>query len=76
VWGLVTTLFDEAAHIKSGRPGGPRYDPNQIPEECCHFDNLILLCGVHHKCVAADSGPLGSSRRFHKFHGSVGSECV
>ena len=48
------TLFGEAAHIKAESPGGPRYDPSQTAEERRSFDNLILLCGVHHKCVDAD----------------------
>ena len=49
------TLFGEAAHIKAENPSGPRYDANQTSEERRHFDNLILLCGVHHKCVDADA---------------------
>jgi HNH endonuclease len=48
------TLFGEAAHIKAESPKGPRYDPSQTPEQRRSFDNLILLCGVHHKCVDDD----------------------
>jgi hypothetical protein len=49
-----TTLFGEAAHIKAESPGGPRYDPSQTAEGRRSFENLILLCGVHHKCVDSD----------------------
>jgi hypothetical protein len=48
------TLYGEAAHIKAESPGGPRYDLSQTPEERRSFENLILLCGVHHKCVDSD----------------------
>ncbi len=44
----------EAAHIKAESPGGPRYDLSQTQEERRAYENLILLCGVHHKFVDDD----------------------
>jgi hypothetical protein len=34
----------EAAHIRAASPGGPRYDPNQTPEERASIQNAIWLC--------------------------------
>ncbi|MCH7229936.1 hypothetical protein L0U85_03545 [Glycomyces sp. L485] len=40
-------VFDlETAHICAKKPNGPRHDPSIDPDA---FDNLILLCGKHHK---------------------------
>lgn len=47
-------LLGEVAHIKAESPGGPRYDAGQTPEERRSYENLILLCGVHHKFVDDD----------------------
>jgi hypothetical protein len=64
------TLFGEAAHIKAENAGGPRYDPTQSSEERRHFENLILLCGVHHKCVDDDieSYPVERLQRIKRDH--------
>jgi hypothetical protein len=42
------------AHIKSDRPGGPRYDANQPEDERQGFGNLILLCPTHHAMADGD----------------------
>jgi hypothetical protein len=34
----------EACHIRAAAPGGPRFDPNQVPEERTSIDNAIWLC--------------------------------
>jgi hypothetical protein len=34
----------EAAHIRAASPGGPRYEPNQTPEERASIQNAIWLC--------------------------------
>jgi hypothetical protein len=47
-------LLGQVAHIKAENPGGPRYDSNQTPEERRSYENLVLLCGVHHKFVDDD----------------------
>lgn len=41
-------------HIKSKRPGAARYDPNQTDEERHGFDNLILMCPIHHDVIDDD----------------------
>ena len=46
-----TSLVGEAAHIKAESPNGPRYDPAQTQEERRSFENLILLCSIHHKVI-------------------------
>jgi hypothetical protein len=48
-------LTGKICHIKGRNPGGPRYDPNQTDKERSSFENLILLCSVHHDIV--DSQP-------------------
>ncbi|GLZ43636.1 hypothetical protein [Actinokineospora sp. NBRC 105648] len=45
------TVIAEIAHIRSEKPNGPRYDaayPQSLIDE---EENLLLLCGVHHKPV-------------------------
>jgi hypothetical protein len=44
-------VLGEICHIKASKPLGPRYDPNQTPAERHGYDNLLLLCGVHHKFI-------------------------
>ena len=48
------TVIGEICHIKAAHSGGPRYDPNQTDVERHSFDNLILMCGVHHKIIDDD----------------------
>ncbi|RSM46279.1 hypothetical protein DMB66_49900 [Actinoplanes sp. ATCC 53533] len=48
--GLLTTTV-EIAHIRSEKPGGPRYDPGYPQEKIDEFGNLLLLCGRHHPAV-------------------------
>ncbi len=47
------------SHIKARSSGGPRYDPLQTEEERHHFDNLLLLCPIHHDVI--DDDPLSYS---------------
>ncbi|OLT18746.1 hypothetical protein BJF80_14205 [Serinicoccus sp. CUA-874] len=44
------TVVAEIAHIRSEAPGGPRHDPGFVGD-LDGPDNLLLLCGVHHKPV-------------------------
>lgn len=45
------TVVAEIAHIPSEKPEGPRHDP-AYPEELINEEqNLLLLCGTHHKPV-------------------------
>lgn len=41
-------------HVRAASAGGPRYDPAQTREERHSFDNLILLCPVHHDVIDSD----------------------
>ena len=41
-------------HIKARQSGGPRYDPNQTDEERHSFENLLLLCPIHHDVIDSD----------------------
>lgn len=48
------TVTGKVCHIKSKRPNNKpfdRYDPTQTDAERHAFENLILLCGVHHDIV-------------------------
>jgi hypothetical protein len=44
----------EVCHIKGEKPTAARYDTAQSDEQRHGFDNLILLCNVHHKVVDDD----------------------
>lgn len=41
-------------HIKARRQDGPRYDPIQTEEERHAFENLLLMCPIHHDVIDAD----------------------
>lgn len=41
-------------HIKARRPSGPRYDPDQTHDERRAFENLILMCPIHHDIIDSD----------------------
>lgn len=47
----VESVIGDECHIISGRSAGPRYDQAFPPELLDQYDNLILLCRVHHKVV-------------------------
>ena len=47
------TILGEICHIHAQREKGPRFEPNQGDEERHGFDNLILMCSVHHKIIDA-----------------------
>jgi|GEM_PF-2179715 len=42
-------------HIKAQSEGGPRYDADQTVTERHGFENLLLLCPVHHDVIDADT---------------------
>lgn len=41
-------------HIKGAKPGSTRYDSNQNDEERHGFENLILMCPIHHAVIDDD----------------------
>lgn len=47
------TIVGEVCHIKAQNTGGPRHDDGQSPEERHGFENLVLMCSVHHKIIDA-----------------------
>jgi hypothetical protein len=48
------SIIGEICHIKGEKPTAARYDATQSQADRHGFDNLILLCGVHHKVVDDD----------------------
>ncbi|WBB77707.1 HNH endonuclease signature motif containing protein [Micromonospora sp. WMMD882] len=67
-----TTVVGEEAHIRSSRSDGPRHEPDFANVD--EYENLILLCPVHHTMVDADGGrgydveTLVKMRRAHERH--------
>lgn len=47
-------VIGKICHIKAQNKNGPRYDENQSDEERHSFDNLILLCSIHHDVIDSD----------------------
>lgn len=48
------SIVGEMCHIKGEKLGAARYDAGQTDSQRHGFDNLILLCNVHHKIVDDD----------------------
>ena len=48
-----SVVIGEVAHIRGRRPGAKRHDPLQTDGERDSFDNLLLLCPVHHTLIDA-----------------------
>ncbi len=51
--GGARVTLGEIAHIRAHSPGGPRYDPKLSDTDVDRFENLVLLCGDHHKAIDA-----------------------
>lgn len=47
----LNTPLLEICHIKGDKEGAARYDPSQAEDERQGYDNLVLMCGVHHKLI-------------------------
>lgn len=45
------TVTGRICHIRSASAKGSRYDPSQTDKERDGFENLILLCGMHHDVI-------------------------
>ena len=52
----------EICHIKGNKPESPRYDPDQSDEERHGFNNLVLMCPLHHKIIDDDPDSYTVSR--------------
>jgi hypothetical protein len=57
--GIIT---GEICHIKGKKPLSPRYDSNQSDEERHGFDNLLLMCPIHHTVIDDDTASYSHSR--------------
>lgn len=49
-------VLGEEAHIRSGSPGGPRYDPDYPSAAIDTYENLMLMCPTHHSFIDAHNG--------------------
>lgn len=58
----IGTLTGEICHIKGKKKESSRYDPNQSDEERHEYDNLVLMCPLHHKIIDDDTGSYTVSR--------------
>lgn len=47
------TIVGDVCHIRAQSINGPRYDQDQSDEERHGFENLVLMCRVHHKVIDA-----------------------
>lgn len=45
------SVVGEACHIRSAKPTGPRNDSGYPLELLDAYDNLLLLCAIHHKLI-------------------------
>lgn len=45
------SIVAEICHIKARNPEGARYDEFQSDEQRNAFENLVLMCGSHHKVI-------------------------
>ncbi len=48
------SVIGQICHIKGEKPESSRYDQQQTNDERHSFENLILLCGPHHKVIDDD----------------------
>ncbi|WP_052350640.1 HNH endonuclease [Paenibacillus gorillae] len=46
-----SSIIGEECHIISGQMNGPRHDQNRPKDKIDRYDNLILLCRIHHKMI-------------------------
>lgn len=52
--GTTGKVTGRICHIKANRSGGPRYDSEQSEDERQGFENLLLLCPIHHDVIDSD----------------------
>ena len=73
------TVIGEICHINARNVGGPRYDSRLSDEDTDSFENLLIMCPIHHKIV--DENPeeytvekLQKIKMEHEARGEVGPE--
>lgn len=47
-------VVGKICHIKASKEGGPRYDSIQSAEDRHGFENLIIMCPIHHDVIDSD----------------------
>jgi hypothetical protein len=72
------SVVGEECHIVARESGGPRNDLNFPKEKLDQYDNLILLCRVHHKMVddQEDTYSVERLRRIKKEHEQLVREAL
>lgn len=45
------SIVGDECHIISGKPNGPRYDPDFPKDKLDSHQNLLLMCRVDHKMI-------------------------
>lgn len=58
------SVVGDECHIISETPNGPRYNSNLPKNKIDHYDNLILLCRVHHKIVDDQENTFTSNKLY------------
>lgn len=53
---IVPDVIGEEAHIRSPKPGGPRYDVEYPKHKLETYENRILMCPTHHAVIDAKGG--------------------
>ena len=48
------SVVGDICHIKGQKPGSARYDEKQTEKERNNYNNLLILCKVHHKVIDDD----------------------
>lgn len=64
------SIIGEEAHIVAKKPDGPRGDSPLTEEERDKYDNLILLCSIHHKLIddQVNEYPVSKLKEYKKEH--------
>ena len=70
------TIVGDICHIKAQSPGGPRFDSGQTEDQRHAFENLLLLCNLHHRLIDADPEKysvelLNEIKELHERDGSI-----
>lgn len=47
-------ILADICHIEGGEQGSPRYNPELTLDQLNDYDNLILMCKIHHKIIDSD----------------------
>lgn len=59
----------DLCHIEAAEPGGERFNPNMTNEQRRAFDNLLMMCGQHHRVTDdVTAYPVATLQRFKADH--------